>query len=114
VKKFEGREVRKVTVAIRNTGDGLSKAMGVEPKELHIGETLYVVIECEVTGMTHERIKIDGEYSPDVERRARLLAGTATVVDADLVKGLIDDQRRKIELANGIEHLDFEGDDDGS
>lgn len=112
MKKFEGRNVTKTTVAVRNTGDGLSEAMSVAPQELVVGQKVFVLMECEVTGIQHERIKAGKDYTSDLERKARLLAGTATLVEADFAKEKLDEQRLLIEQAQGIERLDFEGDDD--
>lgn len=102
---FEGRDVVGTRVAITNAGDGLSKAMTIEPRELHIGDTVFIVLEGEVTKVTHHRVK-----DTDVLNRVQVIrAGVATLVDQDLVKGVLDAQRLAIEKAAGIERLDFEG-----
>ena len=114
---FEGADVVAATVAIRNTGDGLSQAMGIDPVEYHGGERLYVVLECDVVDLQFPLADKDNVSGPRV-RKHILKAGHAVVVDADLVKGLIDTQADAIarakEAAAGIQRLDFgdDGDDD--
>ncbi len=102
---FEGRDVVGTRVAITNAGDGLSKAMTIEPLELHIGDTVFIVLEGEVTKVTHDSVK-----DTDVLNRVQVIrAGVATLVDEHLVKEVLDAQRLAIERAAGVERLDFEG-----
>lgn len=104
LKKFEGREVIGTRIAITNAGDGLSKALAIEPQELHLGDKVYVVLEAEVAKVTMQPV-------PDNPRtlfRVQVLkAGTATLVDEDSVKEALEEQRVKIEAAAGVARLDF-------
>lgn len=104
--KFEGRETLTTKVKITNAGDGLSEALSIEPEELPVDAKVYVVLECEVDAITFKRVK-------DTRQNVRLQvlkAGNATLVDKDLVFGLLEEQRVKIEKAKGVERLDFDGD----
>ena len=109
---FEGREVMRSTIAIRNAGDGLSEAMKFEPIELHQGQRVYVVLECDVSEVSFPQIKDTDALS----RKHVLRAGAATLVDGAIVLEHITAQRDRIqrlrEKAQGIERLDFDGADD--
>lgn len=108
--RFEGREVIGTRIAITRAGDGLSKALAIEPEELTLGQKVYVVLECTVTKIAYEPV---GD-TDSLTRVQTLQAGAATTVDHDLVAEVLDDQQRRIEQAQGIERLDFEeGDTDG-
>lgn len=107
--KFEGREVIGTKVKITGAGDGLSQALAIDPEELSLGETVYVVLECVVDKVIHERVK-DTEALTRVQS---LKAGTATLVDKSLVDEKLEAQRVKIERARGVERLDFVGDEEG-
>lgn len=102
--KFDGRDVIASSIAVRNAGDGLSKAMKVEPEAYHIGDKVFVVLECEVANVAHEPIDKDAPRGPQ-RRKHVLRAGTATLVDETLVKDVLEEQRLKIEQAEGIERL---------
>lgn len=107
--RFEGREVIGTKIAVTNAGDGLSKAMSIDPAEHKLGERVYVVMETEVTRASFEETK---DFPGKLQRVERLKAGVATIVDETLVKEVLDGQRIAIEQAEGVERLDFEGDDD--
>lgn len=104
---FEGRDVLQATVAVTNAGDGLSKALGVDPDQLALGEAVYVVLECEVAKITHSPIK----DTHGVTRIHTLRAGSATLVDEELVRQHLDEQQRRIEESQGVHRLGFAGDD---
>jgi len=104
---FDGAEVIGASVKITNAGDGLSTAMGIEPIEYHIGDTVCVVLQCEVTRITYERVK-------DTDRLMRVhtfRAGIATVVDDTLVADVLADQKKKNLEAVGVVELDFPDDE---
>jgi hypothetical protein len=99
----DGREVLSTTVKITKAGDGLSKALNVEPAELHHGQTVFVVLECEVGRIAYDPV-------PDTQGLSRthtLVTGAATLVDEELVSDLIEQQKRKIDASNGVFHLPF-------
>lgn len=100
---FEGRDLVGIKVRITNAGDGLSKAMQIEPQVLHVGDRVFVVLEAEVDDVRMKRVK-----DLDVlERIQTLKAGTVTLVDEALVAEVLEAQRIKIQQAAGVERLDF-------
>ena len=109
LRKFEHRPVEASAIQVTNAGDGLSQAMQVDPQELGIGDTVYVVIEATVDQVRYKRNK----ETNGLTRVHTLKAGTATLVDAALVKDVLEEQRIKIEESLGIERLDFGDGDDG-
>jgi hypothetical protein len=94
---YRGHDVLSATVAIRNAGDGLSKAMDVEPVELALTSKVHVVLECEV-----EKHRYDPIPDTDGYQLVNMLkAGRATIVDAEFVEKYLDDQQRRIDEAAG-------------
>lgn len=106
---FDGHDVITSSVAIRNAGDGLSAAMSIEHTELHHGETVYVVLECEVKDVQFPIIK----DTDSLNRKHILRAGMATLVDKTLVNAVMTSQRRKLDEAKGIQSLPLDGEDPG-
>jgi len=110
LRKFEGRDVIGTKVAVSNAGDGLSEALAIDPNELVIGATYYVVLECVCDRIAHIAVK----DTTSLQRVQRLRAGTASLVDKELVADVLEEQRVKNEQARGVERLDFtEGDEAG-
>jgi hypothetical protein len=112
---FEGNPVTAVGVEVRNAGGGLSDALDVDPVLLHGGDTVYVVMRCDVTGINHKPIKGDeGNW----KRIAVMRATDATILDSAAVRKAIDTQRERIrrehERRKGVEHLFPDPEDDGS
>lgn len=95
----DGIPVAGTTIAIRNAGDGLSKALRIEPKLLHPKQTVFVVLECEVIGIEFAEIKDANE----VMRKQILRAGVATIIDRQAVIEAIDAQRDRIQAARDAE-----------
>lgn len=92
---FDGRDVIRTTVAVTNAGDGLSEAMSIEPREMHHGQRVYLVLECEVS-----KIRFDPVKDTNALTRVHVLrAGNASLVDADLVKKHLDEQAERIQRA---------------
>lgn len=98
---FEGEDVLNASVAIKNAGDGLSKALDVHPTLLHRGDKVFVVLECDVTKISFPGIK----GTNAVSRVADLTTVTATLVGEDLVKASLDETQRKIEEKAGVHRL---------
>lgn len=92
--EFEGRKIVKTTIAVTNAGDGLSNAMKIDPQSLHQGDTVYVVLECEVGKITFDPFADDF-----VARVQTLKAGVATIIDKDSVAESIEQQRTRIREA---------------
>lgn len=112
---FEGVQVLRTQVAITNAGDGLSKAMAVDPLELHLGRTVHVVLECIVQKVQHVPTNAD-DPAEGVARVHVLKAGRASLVDGDAVRDVLDSQADRIlrakEAAAGIQRLSIEADED--
>ena len=105
---FDDRDVVSTSVAITNAGDGLSQAMNVEPRIMHHGDKVVVVLETEVSKVSFAPVK-----DTDVLNRIHTLrAGVATIVDRKLVAKVLDEQARKIEAAKGVQRLDLEDDEE--
>lgn len=101
--KFEGRSVSGTTIAITNAGDGLSKALAVEPRVLNQHDEVYVVLKTKVDRIAF----IDSKDDPEKAciRVHTLKAGEATIVDEALVAEVLADQRRRLEEAEGVYRL---------
>lgn len=102
---FEGIDVIGSSIKITRAGDGLSQALAVTPVAYELGAKVFVVLECDVDKVTYGEVK-----DTDALRREHTFAAAmATIVDADLVKDLIDRQREIIvksrEEAAGIQRL---------
>ena len=104
----DGRPVIRTAIAVSNAGDGLSEALRIDPREFHHGEIVHVVLECTVDQVRFVPVDAKDPSGPLV-RSHRLKAGTATVVDADLVSEHIERQRLRIqaaqEAAAGIQRI---------
>lgn len=102
---FEGKEVVKTSIAITNAGDGLSEAMKVKPTMMKLGQTVYVLMECEVAKIRHEELK-----DTDTLNRVHVLkAGAATIVTKKFAEDHIKAQKAEIERAKdaaaGVERI---------
>lgn len=89
LKKFEGRPVQAVKAAITGAGDGLSKALAIEPREHRAGQDVYVVLKCKVGKIGH--VPTD-DAADSFERVEQFKAKIVTIVDEDLVKTSLDEQ----------------------
>ena len=107
--EHDGRDVEQASVRITHTGDGLSDAMTIEPREFHNGDDVYVVLATTCSRVSYETLK----DSPDAaERRVHTLrATTGTVVDRELVESILDAHRLAVERAAGVQRLPLEHDD---
>lgn len=94
--KNEGLEVVGTTIAVRNTGDGLSQAMKVKPQIMHHGEMIYVVIECKVIDVQHP---FADDTETKVHRKHILKAGNAVTVPGDLVRSALNEMVGRIQKA---------------
>jgi hypothetical protein len=77
--RFEGREVVDTKMKVTNAGDGLSAALEIEPVELHLRQTVQVLLECEVTRVAFE----NASEGDGVVRVPTLKAGRATLITSD-------------------------------
>jgi hypothetical protein len=91
--KFEGRDVAAIKIIITKAGDGLSKAMAVEPKVLHQGDQGYLVLSYTTSKIRFDPSKGE-EESTD---RVQILEATgATFADRDLVGEIIDQMAARV------------------
>lgn len=108
-----GRDIVGVGIIIRNTGDGLSKAMNADPTmalNLRQGDKVYVVLEADVVDI-HSPVE-DPKY-PDVGgvRKVPVLkAGTATLVDDDaalarIIAAQADRNRKHADAQSGQQSI---------
>lgn len=107
---YEGHAVLGATVAIRNTGDGLSEAMAVDPIKLPLGTIVHVVVECEVEKHRYDPIKDSGGALQLVNM---LKAGRATIIDNKAVARALDAQEKRIAEASGEPQLDLPDEEEG-
>lgn len=109
---FEGASVISSGVEIPNAAGGLRDAMKIEPRQFHHGEKVYLVLECDVAKVRFDPIK----DSSDLARVHVFTAQHAVIVDADLVRAQLEEQKSRIlkakEEAAGIQRLDFEKTDE--
>ncbi len=103
---YLGEEVLAVKVSVSNTGDGLSKSMGVDPIEPRVRERLCVVFDCEITAHYHQAI---ANSPKGLELVLRMRAEDATIVPRELVQDLLDNQKKRIEEKVGIHQLQTKG-----
>lgn len=107
---YDGQTVASTTISITNAGDGLSKGMAIEPQVLDLRSKRYVVLECTVDAHRHK--SLPGTEMLTLEQV--LKAGVATLVDADLVQVVVDEQRERIakaeEAKKGISRLPYNDD----
>lgn len=110
--EYRGRQIIKTKIAIGNSGDGLSKAMGIKPQVLEPGDTVMVLLECVVTYHKHELDEESGCY----ELVQKLRAGTATIVDdntsASKLRKQADAIQKAHDAAKGQDRLDGTDADD--
>lgn len=103
--EFEGKPVVGTAVAIRRAGDGLSKAMGIDPQILHQGDRLQVLLDVVVGPVKF----VPSKDGPMVIRSHDLVAETAVIVNDDGMRALILEQQEKIardvERKKGIQRL---------
>lgn len=106
---FDGRDVRRTTIAITGAGDGLSEALALDPQQLHIGDRVFVVVEAKVRDVRFKPIK-DTE---DLQREHVAVAAVATLVDEPVVREVLDQQIVRLldakKARDGQERFDIEG-----
>lgn len=94
-------DVLNTSVKITKTGDGLSKAMSIEGVELHHGQIVQILLECEVIDIQTPRVKdTDG-----VSRKHVLEAGRATLVEGKAFDKALDEMSKKLEQAAGVQRI---------
>lgn len=99
----DGREVVATTVVIAKAGDGLSQALAIEPVELHHGEEVFVVLKGRVGPIRYDPVMHDGRDTGTLVRKQTINAETVTLVEAELVAGVLEEQAEKIKQAEAEE-----------
>jgi hypothetical protein len=108
---FEGQEVITTGVEISNAAGGLNDALSVDPQSWMHGDSLIVVLRCDVTKVRFDPVK----GAEDKLRRVHVMRATdATVGEEGLLddlERLINEQRDRIrrsrEAEEGIDPLPF-------
>lgn len=104
--EFEGKKVVGTTIALRRAGDGLSKALGIEPRILHQGDRIQVLLDVVVGPVGFIPVPDDPGA---VTRKHDLMTETSVIVDSDEMRGLITDMAEKIardaERRKGVQRL---------
>ncbi len=103
--EMDGIDVLATSIAIRNAGDGLSKAMKIEPRVIHHDDTVYVVLECICSKVEFDKLEAEGGGILGLIRKQVLKAGVATIVDEELVSAVIGAQRLRNEEADEAERI---------
>lgn len=99
------KPVFKTATKITNTGDGLSKALGIDPQVLDPDKPVFVVLRCVPTNHILKPMVLEDTQQQGWELIYQLKAGLATIVDGELVKEVLDEQQKKIDDAAGIQRL---------
>lgn len=102
--KHDGKEIIGCAIAVRQAGDGLSKAMQVEPQIIKDGTRVFIVMEGTVHGIDYKDVPNNDRATMRVHV---VKAGTATLVDEEFAREVLDKQAAKIEEYQGINRLDF-------
>ncbi len=108
---FDGIPVVRTTISITNAGDGLSDALSIDPQEFHHGDTVFVVLECEVAKVAH--VPVDKDVPDLLIRQHTLRAGTGTIVDESLVAEYVARQADRIDAARRRAKGEFTLDEHG-
>ncbi len=94
--EFEGRPVRAIKVIITKAGDGLSKAMAVEPTILHQEDEGYLVLSYRVTKIRFDPVTDEDGNVDEVDRVQILEAQGATLIDDELGQDMIQGMQARI------------------
>lgn len=102
--KHDGKEIVGCAIKVTNAGDGLSKAMEVEPEIIRDGTRVFIVLEGVVDGEQYKNVKNSTNKQIRIHT---VVAGTATLVDREFAEEVLDKQAAKIEAFRGTPKLDF-------
>lgn len=118
---FEGENVLKTSLVLKNAGDGLSKPLAVAPRAIARGEEIFLVLRTTCTQVSHKKltekevkeIRLPDGNPLDAEidgllRKHDLTVDIVTIVDGQLVAEMIDKQRALNADFDGVPTLDFE------
>jgi hypothetical protein len=100
--------VLQAALRVVRAGDGLSESMTISPVEYHVGEDVTIVLKGTIKRVSYEPIK-----DTDALRRVHTLSASfGMVIDEQLVHGVLEKQRQRIEEAKGVQRLEFDVDED--
>jgi hypothetical protein len=118
--EFEGKRVAAIKVVINNAGDGLSRAMDIDPRLLEIHDRAYVLLRVDTTKVRFEPHKPDkGEEDLDELDRVQILrAEGAMIVPPDagidtMITRVQERERERREAQRGIMRLPGTGAEEG-
>lgn len=109
--EFEGETVDEVQVRIINAGDGLSGALEIDPKVLHLGDRFACVLIGEVTQVNHK--KKTNKDADDTRIRLHTVTTTGiTEVEIEMAKKILqaasDNLARARTARDEQQQLDFD------
>lgn len=104
--QFDRLAVLGAAMKLTNAGDGLSKALELDPTELHIGDRVFMVIEGLVTDTGFKSVRLEGNLA-GVKRIHTVAAQNIALVDHGLVSDILDDQQRRRDERQGIQRIPF-------
>src|SRR5688572_345326 len=104
---FEGTPVHSTGFTMPGASGGLNAALVVDNLVLHKDEVLTLAFQVKVRDINHKAMK----DTPGWQRVHVLDVQNATMIPSDAVADLLEAQRRRVEEAQGIQHLDFEAPD---
>jgi hypothetical protein len=90
---FEDQPVDRAAVRITRAGDGLSEALKIRPKALHIGEEVYYVLRGVVTQVTHR------EKDDEITRLHTVEAQQITEVDGKTATRMLAAAAKQLDQA---------------
>lgn len=108
--EFEGLAVVESAIALVGAGDGLSKAVEVDPVDIKIGDQVKVVYG---THCSQIKFKAHPDDPNKLVRTIVLSADQATIVEAELVAAVLDAQQERIDKAAGVSRIPFDEDSEG-
>lgn len=95
-------DVINTAVAVKNAGDGLSKALAAAPMDLQSGDRGFIALEYEVGDIHFVRVK---DAPGCFTRKADLIAETVTFIDDEAVEAAIERQKVALEEHQGVHRL---------
>lgn len=102
--EFEGLPITGHALALKGTGDGLSKAVAVKPTTLHKGDTVDLLVRARAGNV----LMREDKDNPDAWiREQSLMAETITIVEREFSDSRIEAQREANDKAKGIVKLPF-------
>jgi hypothetical protein len=119
IETHRGRAVIASSAKLTNTGDGLSRAMRIDPQSFNEGDRVAIIVEAIVTKHGYE-MAIKGDYAGPYEIKTEFKAESMFVTDNATVNKLLEKHKAKLAKFNEIEgqrSIDDEtgdGDEDGA